>query len=313
MIAPKPDLVRRPRFEDRRKIRPPCLIRRNWPRTGKPQMTIGIGMVCKGGLVIAADTRSVCVDGSTAHMRKLRIKTSTNSAIVATFAASDVRSTETLLGDIFRDLDSTAFCSLEECEGVVRSQMVKWSASHPHGAPETEFILGVAVAGAHCLYHCQPPNAMTRKGYIAIGQGGAIVDPFRAILFVDRHGPKTTLLEIAYLMRRAQTEYGSGGGGLANAVVLRAKPLAAFEVRSVSMARAEGWSVNCDIAMRAVSGALISGSKESQDCVMKVVGDGIRHSQILRFMLTDSREEIEDDGSIRPLPPPDFSSLYDDD
>ena len=100
--------------------------------------------------------------------------------------------------------------------------MVKWSTSHPHGQPATEFILGIAIAGTHCLYHCEPPSSMNRKEYIAIGQGAAIVNPIRSILFRQGSGPRTTLKEIAYLMFRAKNDYASVCGGLTNAIFLRA-------------------------------------------------------------------------------------------
>jgi len=262
-------------------------------------------MLCDGGIVVAADTRTVYADGSTAHMRKIKVASSADAAFVAAFASSDVPSTETLLTDIFSDLNSEARTSLPKCEEAVRAQMAKWDASHPHGAPDTEFIFAAALPNDHALYHCRPPNAMNRKAYIAIGQGAAIVDPIRNILFKEKRGPRTTLKEIAYLMYRAKNDYGSACGGETFAAFLRATPPAAIEVKYMSLA--EKASVRIDEAMRRVLGAIFSDSKESQDSLTQAVDDGnYVYRKMIKF-LTHSREEIADDGSIHPLPPPDFS------
>jgi hypothetical protein len=283
---------RRPRFG--------VPVPRHRPVKKRVRMTIGIGMLCAGGMIIAADTRGTYTDGATNQVRKVRIAMSADAAVVAAFASSDVPSAETLLSDIFSDLKRDCIASLSDCEITVRAQMIKWEASHPHGAPETEFILGVALLGEQALYRCHPPTSMNRKAYIAIGQGAVIVDPICNIFFRERTGPKTTLRQIAYLMFRAKNDYGSTCGGLTNAVFLKSSPPSAFEVSIHSMSSAERSSVLLDKALRKTMGFLLSGS-------LPPSVEDMERACWPRGFLTDGRRVIEDDGSIRELPPLDYS------
>lgn len=264
------------------------------------KMTIGIGMLCEGGIVIAADTRTVCTDGSTAHMRKIQMAALPDSVFVAAFSSENVPATETLLSDIFSELKAHSVTSLSECEDVVRAQMVRWDASHPHGSPYTEFVFGAVLAAEHGLYYCQPPNSMNRKAYKAVGQGAAIVDPIYHILFRERKGPKTTLQQIAYLMFRAKQDYGSACGGLTNAVFLKSSPPGAYEVSIHHMSAAERSSVWLDVALQKMTDSLLSGSPFPS---AESMGSG----RLTWGFVTDKRQTIEDDGSIRELPPPDYS------
>ncbi len=260
-------------------------------------MTIGIGMLCNGGVVIAADTQVVYSDGSTSQMCKVRTASLQHAAFAAAFASSDVPATETLLSDIFDDLRKSTITSLSECEMCVRTQMVKWDSSHPHGAPDTEFILGAAMQGESALYHCRPPNSMNRKEYIAVGQGAAIVDPIRSIFFLDCKGPKTTLRQVAYLMFRAKNDYASACGGLTNGIFLKHSPPSIFEISTSSMLISERSGFPIDGALKETMAALIDG--ELPDLQNSRNAD--RAKQTWGF-LTNTREVIEDDGTVRKLP-----------
>lgn len=266
---------------------------------GKP-MTIGIGMLCAGGAIIAADTRAVYSDGSTSHIRKVTIAQSDDAAFVAAFASSDVPSTETLLSDIFSKLKQHRVTTLRACEESVRSQMLKWDAAHPHGAPDTEFIFGAALLEGHALYHCRPPNSMNPKPYIAIGQGAAIVDPLHSILFRDQKGPRTTLRQMAYLMFRAKTDYGSACGGKTNAIFLKSDPPSAFEIGTASMAIAELSGTHIDAALRETTGSLFSGALPTETKAINNAAQSLKS----KGFLTNARQVIEEDGTIRQLPPP---------
>jgi hypothetical protein len=274
-----------------------------WPERKAKAMTIGIGMLCEGGAVIASDTRAVYSDGSTSNIRKIRTAISQNAAYVAAFASGDVPATETLLSDIFSDLRQRNRTTLAECEDTVRFQMAKWDASHPHGAPDTEFLFAVALPNEHALYHCRPPNSMNQKSYFAIGQGAAITDPIRNIFFQSRKGPKTTLRQIAYLMYRAKNDYGSACGGLTNAVFIKSGSPSAFEITSSSMSMAEHSSVWIDGALRETLASIFSGALPTET---RIISDAVGYWKGKVF-LTDARQVIEDEGSIRQLLPPDFS------
>jgi len=197
MISPKP-LPRR--FQVDKKTTP---------------MTIGIGMLCAQGAVIAADTRISRPDGSTDSARKVRIEKSANGVFVVAYASDDANAAKTLLDDLMGDLVQSDPSTLREVEGLVRPQMAKWAAAYPYGVPNTELILGASVSapwvperqnrGGLGLYFYQPPNTMNRKHflesdpstYIGIGQGSSIADPLYKSLFGSMTGPKTCLKQIA--------------------------------------------------------------------------------------------------------------------
>ena len=265
----------------------------------RPKMTIGIGMLCEGGAVIAADTRAVYSDGSTSNIRKIRTATSSNAAYAAAFASEDVSATETLLSDIFSDLKQNSTTILAECENTVRAQMIKWDASHPHGAPGTEFIFAATLPTEYALYHCKPPNSMNRKTYFAVGQGAAITDPIRNIFFRGRRGPRTTLQEVAYLMFRAKTDYGSACGGNTIAVFLKSSPPSVHEISVHSMSVAERSSAWIDDALQDTMGALLSGALPASTKNIEFAAESCR----MCGFVTNGRQAIEEDGSIRQLSP----------
>lgn len=289
-----------PRTAPRTSIR----VRREQPvLTKRPRMTVGIGMLCEGGAIIAADTRTVYSDGATSQMRKIRTATSQDAVYITAFSSEDVPATETLLSDIFHDLQHLNITALTECEDVVRAQMARWVAAHPNGAPTTEFLFAAALLNEHALYHCQPPNSMNRKSYFAIGQGAAITDPIRKIFFRNERGPRRTLWRIAYMMFRAKTDYGSACGGLTNAAFLKWQPPTLFEISSLSMSLAEQAGASIDMALEETMDSVLSGTIPIP---REQVESAIESCQFRGFV-TNNRQVIEEDGSVRQLPPRDLT------
>jgi hypothetical protein len=323
-ILPRPSEAHFLKYGWSRIIPPKPTLQRK--RTEKPQgtrpMTIGIGMLCSHGAIIAADTRIARDDGSTHSARKVRIEKSANGVFVVAYAADDTNAAKTLIDDLMEDLVKDDPSTLREVEGIVRPQMAKWAAAYPYGAPNTELILGASVSapwvpdrqnrGGLGLYFCQPPNTMNLQHfldpdpsiYIGIGQGSSITDTLYKGLFGSMTDPKTCLKQIAYLMYRAKKDFANGCGGDTTAVFLRESEPAAFEIAPIWMQTAETASVLFDNLLNIASSAILSQTKGNAIAVcdhFRSVVETVTALRIRRFC-TMFNQEICDDGIVRQFP-----------
>ena len=274
-------------------------------------MTIGIGMLCTHGVVIAADSRMALPDGSTHLAQKLHATKSANGAYVLTYAADDANAARTLRDDLFEDLIEGDPATLREVEDIVRPRMAKWAAAYTHHLPYIELILGVStpapwvperqLRGGAGLYFCQPPNTMLLKHflepdpstYVAIGGGAAVTDPLYKTLFGGMTNPKECLKQIAYLLYRTKKDQGQFCGGYSNAFFLREKDPAAFEILSVYMDKAENAGAMLDMGLRYACSSLQASSLEESDeflGLMRNYLDVMKIYRSLRFMTPFGRE-----------------------
>jgi len=318
MIVCKPE--RDAKRIDREKIRPSA-IRTPWPRTGKPHMTIAIGMLCAHGAVIAADTKLTLPDGSTQYGEKVHIQPTTSGVFVSAFACDDVDAARTLRNDIFEELKKSDPSTLAKVEDVVRPVMAKWAAACTYNLPDIAFIIGASVKGDWApnkndcggigLYYCKPPNTMLLKHfleqepstYVAIGGGAAITDPLQKILFGGpMSNPKTTLKQIAYLIHRAKTDYGQFCGGATTAIFIREKDPAAFQIHPIYMDRAENMSGVLDHHLRIATSSVFADSLNNAEEFINLSRSLLKTDQYrtLRF-ISQFNQEICDDGIVRQL------------
>jgi hypothetical protein len=282
-------------------------------------MTIGIGMLCAPGAVIASDTRVIGSDGLTHDESKIRVETSASGVFVTTYSAQDVNAVKTLINDVFEELLRSDLRTLRDVENTVRPVMGRWSASHPHGPPLGDFILGAALStpwtpdrstcGGLGLYHCEPPASITRKHflepvpstYVAIGEGASITDPLHKSLFGSMTNPTVCLKQVAYLMYRAKKDFASACGGGTTAVFLRQSNPAAFEIAPIYMDVAEQYSALFDSTLSTAGTAILSSTLEDSMKMCELFRSFVEAMSGYREarFLTRFNQEICDDGSIR--------------
>jgi hypothetical protein len=243
-------------------------------KKGPRRMTIAIGALCADGLIVAADTRVVMSDGATSIGVKVHTGMSNTCSWVIANATEDGNAANTLIPDIFSELEQDDPQSLPQAETNVRATMAKWVSQHPHGAPPVQLIMGISVdrpqhpigrnGGGIELYFCEPPNTMVRKtalddcrGYIAIGAGSVTTDPLYRMLFAGSASTRGRLLQVAYLMYRAKKDMASACGGTTNAVVLRCKHEFPVWVPNVNMAMAEHQGQIFDATLRQAAWGMI--------------------------------------------------------
>jgi 20S proteasome alpha/beta subunit len=175
------------------------------PKRGR--MTIAIGMLCEGGMILAADSQATNKDGTTYDRVKVKSETTPTSAFVIAYSCEDLYAAEMLVSEILADLKLTAPRSLDGAEDIVKARMVQWAAAFgsKDERPYMAFIFAAHVEGSPAskdnlaLYFCEPPGIMLRQtaensnGYIAVGAGLVVTDPISRTLFRSVVPPRVCL------------------------------------------------------------------------------------------------------------------------
>lgn len=205
------------------------------------QMTIALGALCAGGVIVAADTRIVTETAT--HNRCKVYSTAANSgSYAAACATGDENAAATLLPQIMEAVKCEDPKSLVAMEGLIVDRMTQYAYGFAgHELIKIEFALGVCIntiaipgsnsGGGVALYYCEPPSTIRRHtqtddsyGWAFAGCGGQAVDPFRRTLFHGGASCRARLNQIAYLMYRAKKDNGAFCGGTTNAVFVSDKP-----------------------------------------------------------------------------------------
>ena len=149
MLSPKPHPIRVPA---------------RWPQQPKVQrlpvrnrMTIALGMICQGGLVIAADTRLSTLDGTSHDACKVQSKLTPSGAFVVAYSSENSNAGEALANEVISDLATNDRSTLVDFESDLRATMGQWYADFRE-EPQTLLIIGAYLERSIALYFCQPPN-----------------------------------------------------------------------------------------------------------------------------------------------------------
>jgi hypothetical protein len=249
-------------------------------------MTIAIGRVCTGGIIIAADTRISWEDGRTSDVKKIRSMKTGCGMYVMAHSSHDANTAESLMVRIEHDLNDNDPRFLMDVEGIIKNAMTTWYSDFgANNQPDLSLLVAAFVnpftgwegmsqpppwgdrkftqmiAPEMGLYLCQPPNTVVNKmspdGYVAIGVGANISDPLFNTLFNYSSGPRVCLGQISYLMHRAKKDYGAYCGGQTDAVFLDPELVAPLEIKRTDMAVAESFGPSLDRALSSVASAII--------------------------------------------------------
>ena len=220
-------------------------------------MTIALGMLCHGGVVIAADRRRLLSDGTSTYEPKILPLDQNAITMAIADASDDADAAKTLARSI-----ATNLCGIgklyepkwENVETVICSVMTDWRTPFGQDAPVVQLIAGILLKGVGVrLYFCKPPNVIIPKpeGYIAAGVGAAVTDPLMSTLFSpisQSLHPQWTLRQIAYLMYRAKKD-NAWCGGLTDAAYLSTKGNRLEWVNIYDMQDAEKAAFQLDIVL----------------------------------------------------------------
>lgn len=198
-------------------------------------MTIAIGMLCQGGIVVAADTQMTYADGTTYDSTKVKTLRATTGAYVISYSCLEINPAEALGNDILSDLNLADPKSFSGVEDIVRSRLKQYAEMPTlrDDRPHIAFILGCRLDptpnNSDCLglYLCESSGIALRKtvetskGYVAIGAGAVVTDPLFRMLFGPLVHPRVCLAQLSYLMYRAKKDCRGACGGGTDAVLLR--------------------------------------------------------------------------------------------
>jgi 20S proteasome alpha/beta subunit len=230
-------------------------------------MTIAIGMLCQGGIIVAADTQMTYMDGTTYDAVKVQTLTTATGIYAIAYSCTDVNAAETLVNDILLDLKFVEPRSLTGFEDTVKNRMAQWSAvfTVKDDRPVVTIIVGVRInPNEFGLYLCEPPGTMVLKtfensnGYVAAGAGIAVTDPMFRTLFGSPVAPRVCLAQLSYLMYRAKKDCRGACGGATDAVLLSAEHAEPLWIQRALMKMAEWRGGLLDKALAHIASKILS-------------------------------------------------------
>jgi hypothetical protein len=241
-------------------------------------MTIALGVLCGGGLIVAADTAIIANDGSKTYACKLHQRMAPSGCFVIAAATLDGNAATTLITQTLDELEAKDPKTLAKAEQIVQEKMTAWSYAFSQ-PPGIQMVFGAFVntvsmpgknsGGGLALYFCEPPNTIVRKeafdnsrGYVAIGTGAAVTDPLYKTFFASLASAQTRLKEISYLMYRAKKD-NANCDGRTNAVFLKHAYEPPLWVTPLDMEAAEHLGPRFDFLLHTLAGAVFPQPNES--------------------------------------------------
>jgi len=244
-------------------------------------MTIAIGTHFADGVILCADTKLVDSSGIVSYGGKISAMEAGNGRTFAiTHAADDANAATMLANEILDALGN----SLEhhQFEPVIKQCMMRWQSDYAQSTvPLVQFLIACGSASHPSLLFCQPPNVVIRKyrqDPIAIGSAVRVVEALLPFVLVQPSGAadpdlivmdaESTLLKLAYLMRRAKSEDLYAGGDTDTMIVRRDGTWA--QTKRAEMKKAEEFSKKLDLYFRwACYGLFSQQSEDDQKAFMR--------------------------------------------
>jgi len=250
--------------------RQPYLLRTE--RKARP-MTIVIGMLCHGGVVVAADTQMTWSDGTTYDGTKVQTATIATGSLVVAYTCLNTNAAESLVRDLILDVTMASPKSLFGLEDTIKNRMLEWSKAYTvqDDRPDVSLVIGTHLDGDNGsefgLYLCEPPGTIVRKtvenshGYVAEGAGLIITDPLFRTLFGPLVSPRVCLGQLSYLMYRAKKDCRGACGGETDAVLITDEYSAPLWIERSLMKQAEFRGRFLDETLAKVASAVMSRRK----------------------------------------------------
>jgi len=256
----------------------------------RASMTIALGMLCGGGAIIAADSKSInSGSGMTARGRKLAVVDTKQIAFAIAESSEDANATETLVRKISARLGRQKTSDWSHVESDITDAMSEWDSAYTQKPPDTQLVAGITMPGSGTrLYFCQPPNTIVPKpeGYVSAGWGAEVADPIFRTLFnpvPESRNAQVILREVAYLMYRTKTIPGNAyAGGVTDAAFLDTREASATWIKGTDLRDAENASFQLDLILNAAATAALSQPDQWLENNAASIGPLILQCQRLR-------------------------------
>jgi hypothetical protein len=239
-------------------------------------MTIAIGTLYSGGVIVCADSKVVASDGATTSDSKVTVLAGEKSGIFAVAdAAEDAHAAKMLACEI---RDAACKAANPRCpEKEIKSVMTEWHSSYGSAQPpHLQFILARVLPpytriDNGRIYLCEPPATVMDTTSIAVGRGSRVVDPLLRLLNEACRlevNVKMTLVRLAFLMYRAKKDEGSACGGESYAVVISNRGALTY-IHPAEMAMAENLAEQLDRLLFDMSAMITNGSQGPTENFLK--------------------------------------------
>jgi 20S proteasome alpha/beta subunit len=254
----------------------------------RSHMTIAIGFVCHGGVIVAADTK-IAIGAAAQKASKLHLFKAKAGPFAIAFASEDANATRTLLNRIQRRLGANDCADSIELEKFVCDEMTNWRSAYTINPPGMQLVVACRLnAEAPRLFFCEPPNTfLEHEGYVAAGTGADVTDPLHSTLFGNSSiAPDVQygLRQVAYLMYRAKEDNIFCGKSTYCAVVSwRCNPLPEI-VNSLDFEVAERYGTELDFLLRMTSSLYLGGDEAKVKENAKGVADSFEGLATLRTL-----------------------------
>jgi 20S proteasome alpha/beta subunit len=266
----------------------------------RASMTIALGLLCGGGAIVAADTRSVNQGGSSTRGRKVAVVDTKEIAFAIAEASEDANATEALVRKIASHLGQKKPTTWNDLESEISAVMTEWAYAFSQGPPATELIGGITIPKLGTrLYFCQPPNTVLPKleGYVSVGSGAHVTDPLFRTLFYpcpQSRNAQVVLREISYLMYRSKGIEGNAyTGGQTDGVFLDTAEGSATWINATDLRDAEAASFQLDILLNATASIALSQPDDWLAANRDHIGDLlVRCDRLRQVVFRDLRGRI---------------------
>lgn len=249
------------------------------------RMTLAIGMQCKNGLLIGADTRISYYGEPISEGMKLTGFDSPSGTYVIAQSSEDVHAAHTLMGEIQANIQACDPKTFRALESAVKDVMGAWYAPVYDNRPIVRLLLGVCLQQEteKGLYFCEPPNTASRvyENYKAIGEGRSISDPIYDAWFKGgspwpRHA---SICQLSYLMYKAKQLLPASIGGHTDVALLTEPLTVPYWITQLSMECAESWGVSFDRGLSKLVSSAIAGNQGGTEEIM-TMAQGIYQSSL---------------------------------
>lgn len=230
-------------------------------------MTLALAMVCKEGLILAADTRVAYQDGTIGDMQKVAGFGAANGMFVIVHSADDANAANSLIREIKLRIEDQTIADFADAEQKIKEAMLEWYAPAHDDRPVIQLLVGACMEGDpdRVLYLCQPPNTVSPiyENYKAIGDGWRISDPIWQ--WFDDGSPwpvHACLCQVSYMVYRAKKLLPGSVGGHTDVGLLTEPSTAPYWIERVSMACAEAYGLAFDRHLSRVASLAMAGNAQ---------------------------------------------------
>src|SRR5208337_121977 len=109
------------------------------------RMTLAIGMQCKDGIVLAADTRVSYQDGSISDITKVQSIYTGNGVYAIAQSSHDANAASSLMAEIRTGLLSENPASFPDIENVIKHVMREWYVPVYENRPTVHLLIGACL------------------------------------------------------------------------------------------------------------------------------------------------------------------------